>query len=377
MAQYGYFQGGSGPSPIPANFGQLATAGSAALQQGIMNASKSIGDALKERSEKAKKIKEGGDIAGRALKMLAKDQDGVLPNGQTLAEIDLMTPQEKINEYQALQGFQSLRGQSAKTESIREGTEGQRNTNEAFQEKNELQNRATEAQIEAFGLNKKVKEQNQARVNDTAGAMRNIGNGAFMPGSREELNAATFDFPNADRTELAEFQALLAKNEKGSWRPQVIDVGGYKMVMTSPSSAQYIGGDIPDGVVKKPGYQEIPDGDGSQGIWDGKKWTSIKHPSKGDLDVRDFDTNNNELLDEGEFNAFKSAAMTKNAMYGMMVGQPISGVEKGMSLPKKQKKTTKGKDLKPASAPTSPRENENSLSMEGFEKFKKQKQGGN
>ena len=36
MAQYGYFQGGSGPSPIPANFGQLATAGSAALQQGIM-----------------------------------------------------------------------------------------------------------------------------------------------------------------------------------------------------------------------------------------------------------------------------------------------------------------------------------------------------
>ena len=115
MAQYGYFQGGSGPSPIPANFGQLATAGSAALQQGIMSASKSIGDALKERTEKAKKLKEGGDIAGRALKMLAKDRDGVLPNGQTIAEIDLMTPQEKINEYQALQGFQSMSGEAAKT----------------------------------------------------------------------------------------------------------------------------------------------------------------------------------------------------------------------------------------------------------------------
>lgn len=372
MAQYGYFQGGSGPSPIPANFGQLATAGSAALQQGIMSASKSIGDALKERTEKAKKLKEGGDIAGRALKMLAKDRDGVLPNGQTIAEIDLMTPQEKINEYQALQGFQSMSGEAAKTESIREGTEGQRNINQAFTINNELAQQIKREQIKGFGLDRKVKEQNQARINDTAGAMRNIGSGAFMPGSREELDAATFDFPNADRTELAEFQALLAKNEKGSWRPQVVDVGGYKMVMTSPSSAQYIGGDIPAGIVNKPGYQDIPDGDGSQGIWDGKKWTSIKHPDEK-LDVRDFDTDGNQILSEGEYNAFKSAAMEANPMYGMSLG--VAGVKVGMKLPKKQKKTTKAKDPEQSSN-TSPRENENTLSMEGLRKHKLQKQGG-
>jgi len=55
MANYSYFSGGgSGISPLPPNFAQLATAGPAAIAQGMKEASQAIGDALKEKQKAAK-----------------------------------------------------------------------------------------------------------------------------------------------------------------------------------------------------------------------------------------------------------------------------------------------------------------------------------
>ena len=55
MANYSYFSGGgSGTSPLPPNFAQLATAGPAAIAQGMKEASQAIGDALKEKQKAAK-----------------------------------------------------------------------------------------------------------------------------------------------------------------------------------------------------------------------------------------------------------------------------------------------------------------------------------
>jgi hypothetical protein len=341
MAKYGYFQGGSGPSPIPANFGQLATQGSTALQQGILSASKSITDALKERTQKAKDLKEGGDIAGRALKMFAKKTDGVLPSGETIAEIDNMLPQDKINLYQAHAGFQTMSGKDAQIRGADASATGQENINRDYTKRSGLEFAAKTADIEGKGLLNMINQNKLDTIADTEGAVDVLTTGmsGFISGSREELNHASQMFPKADRAKLQEIQSQLIKNEGGPWKPEVLDVGGNKMVMTSPNSAIYVG-DPPSSISDKPGYQDIPDGGGSKGIWDGKKWTSIKHPDKGDVQIGDYDTNGNNKLDKEEFDELKFKMAQKNPLFvlsmdgkkndkGMpWIGQPVKRSQK-------------------------------------------------
>ena len=319
MAKYGYFQGGSGPSPIPANFGQLATQGSTALQKGILSASKSITDALKERTQKAKDLNEGGDIAGRTLKMFAKKYDGVLPSGETIADIDNMLPQDKINLAQAMAGFQSMSGKDAQIRGADASATGQENINRDYTERTELELAAKRKDIEGKGLLNMINQNKLDTKADTEGAIDVLTTGmsGFISGSREELNHASQMFPKADRAKLQEIQSAFVKNEGGPWKPEVLDVGGNKMVMTSPNSAIYVG-DPPSSISDKPGYQDIPDGGGSRGIWDGKKWTSIKHPDKGDIKISDYDADGNEKLDEAEFNELKFQYGQKNPL-GVMI----------------------------------------------------------
>ena len=262
--------------------------------------------------------------------MFAKKYDGVLPSGETIADIDNMPPQERINLAQAMVGFQSMSGKEAQTRGAEASATGQENINWDYTERSGLEFAAKKAAIEGKGLLNTINQNKIDAEADTKGAMNvlNAGMSGFISGSREELDNATQMFPNADRMKVAEFQSALVKNEGGPWKPEIVDVGGHAMVMTSPNSAQYLG-DPPSSISDKPGYQDIPDGNGSRGIWDGKKWTSIKHPDKGDVQIGDYDTDGNNKLDKEEFDELKFQMAQKNPLMVLS----MDGKKNDMGIP--------------------------------------------
>ena len=141
------------------------------------------------------------------------------------------------------------------------------------------------------------------------------------------------------------------------------------MMMTSPNSAQYVG-DPPDQLTTKPGYQDIPDGEGSQGIWDGKKWTSIKHPDKEGARLSDFDYDNSGGLDEGELNDYQATLKGAAAILPptfTKVKDEITG-KMVVPVPKTGVKNPKGKGSKRKTDSSKPEFN-----MKGLDEYRKNK----
>ena len=98
MARYSYFSGGgSGISPLPPNFAQLATAGPAAIAQGMKEASQAIGDALKERQKAAKLKKKEATSAVNLIKAhLANESQLTSLKGIDIDDLDNMSSDDQI-----------------------------------------------------------------------------------------------------------------------------------------------------------------------------------------------------------------------------------------------------------------------------------------
>ena len=98
MARYSYFSGGgSGISPLPPNFAQLATAGPAAIAQGMKEASQAIGDALKEKQKAAKlKKKEASSSVSFIKGHIAAESDYKSLRGIDIDDLDNMSSDEQI-----------------------------------------------------------------------------------------------------------------------------------------------------------------------------------------------------------------------------------------------------------------------------------------
>lgn len=98
MARYSYFSGGgSGISPLPPNFAQLATAGPAAIAQGMKEASQAIGDALKEKQKAAKlKKKEATSSVNLIKAHLANESQLASLKGIDIDDLDNMSSDEQI-----------------------------------------------------------------------------------------------------------------------------------------------------------------------------------------------------------------------------------------------------------------------------------------
>tara|TARA_Y100001938_G_scaffold78_3_gene130 strand:- start:13069 stop:14259 length:1191 start_codon:yes stop_codon:yes gene_type:complete len=98
MARYSYFSGGgSGISPLPPNFAQLATAGPAAIAQGMKEASQAIGDALKEKQKAAKLKKKEATSAVNLIKAhLANESQLASLKGIDIDDLDNMSSDDQI-----------------------------------------------------------------------------------------------------------------------------------------------------------------------------------------------------------------------------------------------------------------------------------------
>ena len=124
MANYSYFSGGgSGISPLPPNFAQLATAGPAAIAQGMKEASQAIGDALKEKQKAAKLKKKEATSSVQLIKAhLANESKLNSLRGIDIDDLDNMSSDDQI----ALGGQIAAERQAQITQSSLDTAEQQR-----------------------------------------------------------------------------------------------------------------------------------------------------------------------------------------------------------------------------------------------------------
>ena len=199
MARYSYFSGGgSGISPLPPNFAQLATAGPAAIAQGMKEASQAIGDAIKEKNKAAKlKKKEASSSVNFIKGHIAAGSDYKSLRGLDADDLDNMSSDDQIElgaqvmaERQASMDATSQRGQ-------------------------ELRNNQTQ-QAMSMAL------QNNARAQQTRDALGNMMQGYHGPLQEGEtrdafnMGSALSGSPGADPMALAQLYGMFGKDARAS-----------------------------------------------------------------------------------------------------------------------------------------------------------------